>query len=321
MTARSALRRLASAVLAVVGIIIVTFVLIHAAPGDPAASLAGEGGDPAHIELLRAKFGLDRPLPQQFLTYAGNVVRGDLGTSLVRGRPVAEVIGERVPATLLLMGSAVGLSSLGGIVVGALAARRPNSRFDITVTTAGLIGYAVPAFWLAQLAVLALGLGVGLFPVQGMTDARAGRTGLGAALDVAHHLVLPAAVLAFSELAVVARLARTNLIRVLEQDYVRTARGLGVQPSRVVLRHALPNALVPVVTVIGARFGTLFSGAVLVETVFAWPGLGQLLVTATRTRDYPVLLGLVLLVSLSVVCANLVTDMICGRLDPRVRDV
>lgn len=320
MTARSALRRLASAVLAVVGIIIVTFVLIHAAPGDPAASLAGEGGDPAHIELLRAEFGLDRPLPQQFLTYAGTVVRGDLGTSLVRGRPVAEVIGERVPATLLLMGTALVLSSLGGVVLGALAARRPYGPLDVSVTTAGLVGYSVPAFWLAQLAVLALGLGAGLVPVQGMTDARAGHTGLAAAVDIAHHLVLPAAVLAFSELAIVARLARTNLIRVLDQDYVRTARGLGAPPSRVVLRHALPNALVPVVTVIGARFGTLFSGAVLVETVFAWPGLGQLLVSSTRTRDYPVLLGLVLLASFSVVCANLVTDLICGRIDPRGRN-
>lgn len=312
---------MASAALAVAGIIVVTFVLIHAAPGDPAAALAGEGGDPAHLELLRAKFGLDRPLPQQFVTYVGNVVRGDLGTSLVRGRPVAEVIGERVPATLLLMGTALVLSSLGGVALGALAARRPYGPLDVTVTTAGLVGYAVPAFWLAQLAVLALGLGAGLVPVQGMTDARAGNTGLAAAADVARHLVLPAAVLAFSELAVVARLARTNLIRVLDQDYVRTARALGAPPSRVVLHHALPNALVPVVTVIGARFGTLFSGAVLVETVFAWPGLGQLLVSSTQTRDYPVLLGLVLLASLSVVCANLVSDLICGRIDPRVRDV
>lgn len=312
---------MASAALAVAGIIVVTFVLIHAAPGDPAAALAGEGGDPAHIELLRAKFGLDRPLPQQFVTYVGNVVRGDLGTSLVRGRPVAEVVGERVPATLLLMGTALALSSLGGVALGALAARRPYGPLDVTVTTAGLVGYAVPAFWLAQLAVLALGLGAGLVPVQGMTDARAGNTGLAAAADVARHLVLPAAVLAFSELAVVARLARTNLIHVLDQDYVRTARALGAPPSRVVLHHALPNALVPVVTVIGARFGTLFSGAVLVETVFAWPGLGQLLVSSTQTRDYPVLLGLVLLASLSVVCANLVSDLICGRIDPRVRDV
>jgi len=313
------LRRLAQAGLAVAGIITVTFVLIHAAPGDPAAALTGEGGDPAHIALIRAEYGLDRPLPQQFLTYAGNVVRGDLGTSLLRGRPVAEVIGERLPATLLLMGTALALSSVAGVALGTLAARRPYGPLDLTVTTGGLVGYAIPAFWLAQLAVLSLGLGAGLFPVQGMTDARAGHTGLASALDVARHLVLPAAVLAFSELAIVARLARVNLIRVLDQDYVRTARALGIPPKRVLVHHALPNAMVPVVTVIGARFGTLFSGAVLVETVFAWPGLGQLLVTATRTRDYPVLLGLVLLASVSVVTANLITDVVCGRIDPRTR--
>ncbi|MEO7443128.1 MAG: ABC transporter permease [Acidimicrobiales bacterium] len=196
MTARSALRRAAQAVLAVVGIIVITFVLVHAAPGDPVVALAGEGADPAHIESLRAKFGLDRPLPRQFVAYAGNVLRGDLGTSLIRGRPVAEVIGERLPPTLLLMGTALVLSSLGGVVLGALAARRRYRAFDFTLTATGLVGYATPAFWLAQLAVLTLGLRTGLFPIQGMTDARAGYTGLARAVDVAHHLVLPAAVLA-----------------------------------------------------------------------------------------------------------------------------
>ncbi len=317
--ARPVLRRVAAALLAIAGIVVVTFILLHAAPGDPAAALAGEGGDPVHLELLRAEYGLDRPLPQQFLTYTGNLLRGDLGTSIVRGRPVSEVIAERVGPTLLLLGCALVVSSLGGVALGALAARRPYRALDLTVTGAGLVGFAVPAFWLAQLAVLVLGLRAGLFPIQGMTDARAPHTGLAAALDVAHHLVLPAAVLAVSEVAIVARLTRVNLIRVLDQDFVRVARGLGVAPARVLVRHALPNAMVPVMTVIGARFGTLFSGAVLIETVFAWPGLGQLLVSATRTRDYPVLLGLVLLASLSVVVANLVTDVVCARIDPRLR--
>ena len=198
MTARSALRRLAAAVLAVIGIIVVTFVLLHAAPGDPAAALAGEGASPEHIALLRADFGLDRPLPQQFVTYAGNVVRGDLGTSLVRGRPVSEVIGERVGPTLLLMGTALLLASLGGLALGALAASRPYGALDVTVTSLGLVGYAVPAFWLAQIAVLTLSLRAGLFPVQGMTDARAAHTGLAAAIDVGRHLALPVAVLALS---------------------------------------------------------------------------------------------------------------------------
>lgn len=321
MTPRAFARRLAQAVLAVLGIIIVTFVLVHTAPGDPAAALAGEGGDAAYVEAVRRNFGLDRPLPQQFLTYAANVVQGDLGTSLVRGRPVSEVIGDRLPVTLLLMGTALTLSSLGGIVLGAIAARRPRRALDLTVTTAGVVGYAVPTFWLAQLAVLTLGFRAGWFPVQGLTDARSTSTGLAAAFDVARHLVLPAVVLAVSEVAIVARLTRTGLVHELATDYARTARAAGVGSRRVLARHALPNALLPVVTIIGARFGTVLSGAVLVETVFAWPGLGQLLIGATRSRDYPVLLGLVLLASFAVVVANLVTDVINGRIDPRTSGV
>lgn len=321
MTPRYILRRLLQAALAVVGIITVTFVLIHSAPGDPAASLAGEGGDPEYIEAVRRKFGLDQPLPRQFLTYAGNVVQGDLGTSLVRGRPVAEVIGDRVPVTLLLMGTALVLSSVGGVALGALAARRPRRAVDLTITVGASVGYAIPTFWLAQLAVLTLGFRAGWFPVQGLTDARAGYTGLASVVDVARHLVLPATVLAVSELAIVARLARVGLIHELAADYVRTARASGVGPGRVLGRHALPNALLPVVTIVGARFGTMLSGAILVETVFAWPGLGQLLISATRTRDYPVLLGLVLLASFAVVTANLVTDLVNARIDPRVGGV
>lgn len=319
MTAGYVIRRLGQAVLSVAGILTITFGLLHAAPGDPVLALAGEGADPAYVATMRAKFGLDRSLPRQFTTYAGNVVRGDLGTSLIRGRPTAEVIGDRVPATLLLVGTALVVANLGGVALGAVAARRPRRALDLTVTAAGLVGYATPTFWLAQLAVLTLGLGAGLFPIQGMTDARAGYTGLAHLVDVARHLALPAAVLAFSELALVARLTRANVIEVLNQDYVRMARASGVREERILGRHALRNALLPVVTVVGARVGTVFSGAVLVETVFAWPGLGQLLIAATRSRDYPVLLGLVLLVSFGVVVANLVTDLVCGRLDPRIR--
>lgn len=321
MTPLAIARRLGQAVLAVLGIITVTFVLIHNAPGDPAAALAGEGGDPGYIQAVREKFGLDRPLPQQYLTYAGNVLQGDLGTSLVRGQPVAAVIGDRLGPTLLLMGSALALSSVGGVVLGALAARRPGRTLDVGITTAALVGYATPTFWLAQLAVLTLAFRAGWFPVQGLTDARSGATGLAAAVDVARHLVLPAAVLAVSEVAIVARLARSGLVHELASDYVRTARAGGVSPRRALTRHALPNALVPVVTIVGARFGTVLSGAVLVETVFAWPGLGLLLITSTRSRDYPVLLGLVLLASFAVVVANLVTDLVNGRIDPRISGV
>jgi peptide/nickel transport system permease protein len=316
---RYALRRLAQVLLAVAGIITITFFVVHAAPGDPVVALAGEGADEEYVATLRAKFGLDRPLPEQYLAYAGNVLRGDLGRSLVGNRPVSEVIGERLSATLLLLATAIVVSTAVGIVLGILVARRPFGLFDTAVTTTCLVGYATPVFWLAQVAVLLLGFRAGLFPVQGMTNARELYTGFDHIKDVAHHLVLPAGVLAFSELALVARLTRTSLIQELGKDYVRVARSVGVSRGRVLRVHALRNALLPVVTIVGTRIGTVFSGAVLVESVFAWPGIGQLLISATRSRDYPVLLGLVLLASFGVVLANLVTDLAYSRIDPRIR--
>lgn len=319
MTARYALRRLGQVLLAVAGIITVTFFLVHLAPGDPVVALAGEGADPAYVASLRGKFGLDRPLPQQYVSFAANVLQGDLGRSLVRGQPVSKVIGDQLPATLLLLVTAVVVSTVVGIGLGVVSASRPFGPLDLGVTTTCLVGYATPVFWLAQLAVLLLGFRAGLFPVQGMTDAREVYTGWAHVKDVAHHLVLPASVLAFSEVALVARLTRSSLIKELGKDYVRTARATGLRKRRVLLVHALRNALLPVVTVVGSRFGSVVSGAVLVETVFAWPGLGQLLVSSTRSRDYPVLLGLVLLASFAVVLANLVTDLAYGRIDPRIR--
>lgn len=319
MSLRYLLKRLAQALPTVAGIVVITFLLIHLAPGDPIVALAGESGDESHYRFMREKFGLDRPLATQFTTYAGNVLRADLGTSFVHGQPVFSVIGERLPATLLLMVTALVLSSLLGIVLGALVARRPGGAFDLGVTVSALVGYAVPVFWLGQVALLTLAFGLGWFPLQGMTNARANYTGWAAVGDVVHHLALPALVLAASELALITRLTRSGLLQELGKDYVRFARAKGLAPRRVMVRHALPNALLPVITVIGARLGFLFSGAVLIETVFSWPGVGQLLLSAVRTRDYPVLMGVFLLVSLSVVVANLVTDLVYARVDPRIR--
>ena len=318
MSARYLLRRLAQVVPAVAGIVVVAFVVIHAAPGDPVIALAGQHGDAAYYAFIRAKFGLDRPLPEQLLVYAANVVRGDLGVSYVHGRPVAVVVLERVPATLLLMASALAASSLAGIVLGVAAARRADRPTDLAVRVAALVGYATPSFWLAQIAALTLALGTGLFPVQGITDARQTWTGWRYAADVVHHLALPALVLATNELALTTRLVRSGVLEALATDYIRTARAKGL-PEPAVIRHALRNALLPVVTVIGGRIGMLFTGAVLVETVFAWPGLGQLLLSAIQTRDMPVLLALFLLVSLAVILTNVMTDLAYAWLDPRIR--
>ena len=318
MSARYLLRRLGQVVPAVLGILIVAFVIVHTAPGDPVLALAGEHGDAAYYAFMRAKFQLDRPLPEQLVTYLAHTLRGDLGASFVHGRPVLDVITERMPATLLLMGTALALSTSAGIFIGLLAARRADGPADLVIRTGAVLGHALPPFWLAQMAALVIAVGTGLFPVQGITDPRRGWTGTRHALDVAHHLVLPALVLAAGELALLTRLVRAGVRQELRADYVRVARAKGL-PEGAVVRHALRNALLPVVTVIGSRIGMLCTGAVLVEAVFAWPGLGQLLLSSIQTRDVPVLLGLFILVSLTVILANLVTDLAYARLDQRVR--
>ena len=314
------LRRVARAVPAVFAILVITFLMIHLAPGDAVDALAGAGGDEATYEHLRASLKLDRPLWEQFGAYVGNLARGDLGVSFVQGgTPVAELIAQRLPATLLLVLTALALSSLGGIVLGSLAARRPFGPVDLGLSTPALVGFAIPSFWLAQLALMAFAFGAGWFPIQGMTDARADHTGWAAAFDVAHHLVLPALVLATTELALVMRVTRAGVLREMGEDYLRTARSKGVSEWAVIFRHALPNALLPVVTVVGYRLGLLFTYAAVTEIVFGWPGLGTLLVNASQSRDRPLLLGLVLLVSVSVVVTNLVTDLVYGWIDPRIR--
>ncbi len=317
---RFVVRRLLRAAPAVAAILVLTFLMIQLAPGDAVDALAGAGGDQATNDYLRAYLQLDRPVWQQFGAYVGNLTHGDLGVSFVQGgTPVVELIGERLFPTLLLMGAALIMSSVGGVLLGALIARWPYGRFDASISSLSLVVDALPGFWLAQLVVLAFAINAGWFPVQGMTDAREQYTGVAALADIAHHLVLPAVVLASSELALVTRVARSRLLAEKGRDYVRTARAKGISERRTILAHALPNAMLPVVTIVGTRIGFLFAGAVVIETVFSWPGLGTLLLTASQSRDRPVLLGLVLVVSLSVVLANLVTDLVYGWIDPRAR--
>lgn len=318
MSPRYLLRRVAQVVPAVAGIVLLAFIVIHTAPGDPVLALAGEHGDAAYYAFMRQKFGLDRSLPEQLLAYASRLLHGDLGVSYVHGRPVVDVVSERLPATLLLTTTALALSSAGGLALGVLAARRADGTADFVVRTGALLGYATPSFWLAQIAAITLALGTGLFPVQGFTDARRQLAGGRYVLDVLHHLVLPALVLAAGELALTTRLTRAGVLEGLATDYARTARAKGL-PDRAVVRHALRNAMLPLVTVIGGRVGMIVTGAVLVETVFAWPGLGQLMLSSIQTRDVPVLLGMFLLVSVAVIIVNLLTDLAYAWLDPRVR--
>lgn len=310
--------RLIQVIPAVAGIVIIGWLLIHLAPGDPVVALAGESGDEDYYAFMRDKFGLDRPLHEQFAAYAANVVRGDLGVSYIRGRPAAEVVLERLPATLLLTVTSLVLSSVVGVALGVLAASRAGGWRDVAVNVGALGFYAAPVFWLAQLALLSFALHIGFFPVQGMSSA-APTSGLAYVLDVARHLALPALVLASQETAAVTRFTRAGLLEELQRDYVRTARAKGLSRVQALLRHALRRALLPVVTVVGARVGHLISGAIIVEIVFGWPGLGRLLLSAAQTRDSPVLLAVFFLVAFSVVLANLLTDLAYAVLDPRIR--
>jgi len=312
------LRRLLQVPILLLGIVIFTFVLIHVAPGDPIVALAGEYGNEAYYEEMRAKFGLDRPLPEQLLTYLSNLARGDLGRSYTYGQPVMQVILDRTATTLLLVGVALILSSFMGVGLGLLAARWPRTLVDTAVTIILLIGYALPVFWLAQMMIYFLALKGGWFPIQGMTNARERNEGWALVVDVAHHLALPALALAVQQIALVGRLARSEMLEVLGQPFIVTARGKGLRGRQVFFSHALRNALLPIVTVIGGRIGFLIAGAVLTETVFAWPGLGRLLLEATQARDYPILMGMLLLVSVTVIIANLITDVVYVWLDPRI---
>lgn len=318
MTRRYLFNRLWQTVPMLLGVAVVGFALVHLAPGDPVLAIAGENGDAAYYEEMRARYGLDRPFHEQLVTYLIRLAQGDLGSSTVQGRPVTEVIAERLPNTLLLAGTALVVSSVAGIAVGTWTAARPDSVTDRTTSTIILVLYAMPVFWLGQLAVLWLGLRLGWFPLQGRTDPRSDATGLAHALDVGHHLVLPALVLASQQVAVVTRLTRSSVVEQLSAPFVELARSKGLPERRILFRHALPASLLPVVTVIGNRVGHLVSGAVIVEIVFAWPGIGRLLVASTNDRDIPVLLGLFLLVGLAVLLANLATDLSYGRLDPRI---
>ena len=318
MSWRYLLRRLAQLLPTTGLILLVAFLLIRLAPGDPVLAVAGEHGDAEYYAFMRAKFGLDEPLHVQLFSFVSNVAHGDLGGSYVQGRPAVAVFLERLPATLLLTSVALILSAVVGVLLGAFAATRRRRWPDVTVSTAMLTLYAAPVFLVGQVAILILALRAGWFPVQGMTSVAAPGGGLAHVGDVFHHLVLPALVLAAPEVAVIGRLTRVGLLEELQKEYVRTARAKGLRRRTVVHQHALRGALLPVVTVIGSRVAHLAAGAVVVEVVFGWPGMGRLLVDALADRDSPIILGIFLLVSLTVVAANLLTDLAYAWLDPRV---
>ena len=318
----AALRRLVWAAGLVVAVLAINFTLIHLAPGDPASVIAGEmgGGDEAVIASIKKAYGLDKPLPEQFVRYIGRSLQGDLGQSYTYSQPVASLIGQRIGATILLVLTALLIAILVGTLLGVWASRKPHSTTSAVITILSLVGYAMPVFWTGILLVILFGKVWPIMPIAGMHDARLfGATGWVVVADVLHHLVLPALTLTIVYIAQYSRLARASMLEILSSDYIRTARAKGLSEWRVTFKHALRNALMPIVTIAGLQFGNLISGAVLVETVFSWPGLGTLALDAILGRDYPTLLGVLTFSAVLVIVANLVTDLSYRWIDPRLR--
>ena len=315
------IRRLIHAAGLLLAVLVLNFVLIHLAPGDPAVVIAGEMGG-ASMEVMakiRADYGLDQPLVWQLLAYLGRVLTGDLGFSFFFNRPVTALVAERMGPTALLVASAIVLALVLGTWLGILAARRPRGLAAQLVSVFSVAGFAAPVFWTGMMLLLLFASTLPIFPVSGMADVGRPKLGFAYALDVLHHLVLPAMTLAMVYMAQYSRQSRAGMLAALAADYIRTARAKGLGELRVVYRHALRNALIPVITIAGLQFGQVLAGAVLVETVYSWPGLGRLAYESILRRDSPTLLGILLGSALMVILANLLTDAAYRLADPRMR--
>lgn len=286
-------------------IVTMVFLLIHIVPGDPVVQMLGEGARAADIQQLRHALGLDLPLGVQYGRYLAGVVRGNLGTSLRYQQPVLQVVLSRYPATLELAFVSLVVCILLAVPAGVAAAARQNRPTDHAISVVSLLGLSVPNFALGPLLILVFSIEIGWLPVSG-------RGGLA-------HLVLPAATLGAALAAILVRMVRSAMLEELSNDYIRTARAKGLSERRVLLRHALPNALLPVVTIIGLQFGTLLAGTIVTEMIFSWPGIGRLAVDAIEARDYPLLQGCILVIAVSYVLVNLLTDIVYAAVDPRVR--
>jgi peptide/nickel transport system permease protein len=313
-------QRIVKGVVVLLAIVVMNFFLIRLAPGDPAVVMAGEAGasDPAFVQQLREKFSLDKPLPEQLATYVKGIVTLDLGFSFRQQMPVSKLIAERIGATLLLTLSAFGISLVLGIFFGTLAARFAGSWGDSAITAAALIFYATPIFWLALMAILLFSVYLGWLPSFGYDTVGANYTGLAYAGDVALHLIMPAMTIGLFFMATYTRMTRASMLEVKRLDFVKTARAKGLRDNVIQRRHVLRNALLPVVTLAGVHSGTLIGGAVITETVYAWPGIGRLMYEALLQRDYNLLLGVFVVCSAMVLIFNLITDLIYRLVDPRI---
>lgn len=302
---RYIVKRLILTIPVLLGVAFVVFAMVRVIPGDPAEILAGQAATRDLIEGLRRDLGLDRPLLAQFVDFLGGLARGDLGRSLRSRLPVSDELALRVPLTITLALSGIAIATVLGVGAGIISAVRPYSLLDTSVMLVALLGLSIPVYWSGLMLILVFAVILNWLPAVGWGTPA--------------HLVLPAFTLGLTSSAIIARMTRSSMLEVLRSDYIRTARAKGLGERIVVNRHALRNALIPVITVIGLQTGTLLSGAVLTESVFAWPGVGRLMIEGILARDYPIVQGAVLVVSLSFVFVNLVVDLLYALADPRIR--
>lgn len=308
-------KRLLAAIPVLLGLTVIVFAIMALIPGDPATAILGSYATPENVEKLNRDLGLDKPLVQQYFIWLGNLFQGDLGRSYTLNRPVLDEVMERFSATLILAGTALVICSILGLLAGVVSAVRQFGWADKTITFIVLIGISMPSFWLGLLLILVFSVKLKWFPVSGMYAIYGG----GGPLDLLHHLFLPALTLAAVATGVIARLTRTAMLEVLRQDYIRTARAKGVSERTVIYKHAFKAALVSVIPVIGIQAGFVLGGAVYIETVFQWPGIGSMLVKAISTRDLLLVQGGVLIVAAAYVLFNLAADVVQTLVDPRLR--
>lgn len=312
--------RLLQVIPSVLGIAVLNFALLHLAPGDAAEIIAAQSGGASEefVAELRKSFGIDLPMYQQFFIYLGKLVTFDLGVSNVQQRPVLSLIGERMPATLLLMLTSIGIAIIVGVACGMVAAMRHRKWVDSIVSVLALLCYATPQFWLGLMLIVLFSVTLGILPSGGMMTIGTEMGSFARALDIGRHLVLPALTLGLFYAAVYARLMRASMLEVYSSDFITTARAKGVSEGRISMKHAARNALLPVVTMGGVQIGHMLGGSILVETVFGWPGLGRLLFDGLIQRDLNLLLGILFISSILVVVCNLLVDLVYGLLDPRI---
>lgn len=311
-----AAKRLLLAIPLILAVVVVNFILIKAAPGDPVTVLIGDyPATPEYIESIRAQYGLDKPLWEQLFIYLGQILQGNLGQSLAQHQSVAGLLLERLPATIKLTATALAIATIAGIVLGTIGARHRGTAIDSTTQGITLLGYSIPEFWLGQVLIVIFAVTLGWLPIGGSQPTRGSNFGF---FDLLPFIILPALALSFRYTALIGRMTRASMLEVNTSDFITAARSRGLSESQVLVRHTLRNASPPVITVIGYNMGYILAGSVMIETVFSWPGIGRLLYESITKRDYPVMTGILLMISVSVVLANLLTDIVHAMIDPRV---